>query len=191
MMKLHVKYDTLVLYRALIREKLDKLGYSFSLEGQGQLYFNQYLSTAQLNEVNDILKPYGIQVLDDPQMMFAQKVREFIVELVHQPELMENNKFSDVLARKLNHSYSYISKIFSDVNFMSIEQFIILQKIERVKHLLSGGTLTLTEIAWQLNYSSVQHLSNQFRKTTGITPSSFQKIVKERRKHVETRKIDA
>ena len=189
MMKLHVKYDTLVLYRAVIKEKLDVLGFPFSMEGQGQLHFNQYLTAAQLKEINEVLQPYGIQVLDDPQLMFSQKVREFIVELVHHPELMENNKFSDVLSRKLNHSYSYISKIFSDVNFMSIEQFIILQKIERVKHLLGNGALTLTEIAWQLNYSSVQHLSNQFRKTTGITPSSFQKIVKERRKQVESNSI--
>ena len=185
-MKLHIKYDTLVMCRAVIRDVLNRLGYAYSLDGHGQLSFNQNFTPTQLKEINDALGTYGIQVLDDPQSMFAQKVRDIISELVSHPEVLESDKFSNILARKLGHSYSYISKVFSEVSYLSIEQYIILQKIERVKLLLSRGDQTLTEIAWQLNYSSVQHLSNQFRKTTGITPSAFQKILKARRNQTES-----
>ena len=93
-----------------------------------------------------------------------QRIKDTIIELVNSEERLPSAKFSDFLAQKLNHSYGHISKLFSDVTYTSIENFIILQKIERAKQLIIAGELTLTEIAWQLNYSSVQHLSNQFKK---------------------------
>lgn len=110
----------------------------------------------------------------------VQKIKDTIVEMVHSPEMV-NVKSSVYLADKLNHSYGYISNLFSEVTYTSIENFIIIQKIELTKHLIIAGALSLTEIAYQLNYSSVAHLSTQFKNTTGITPSAFQRIITKRK----------
>ena len=110
----------------------------------------------------------------------VQKIKDAIVEMVFS-EKGVNVKASVYLAEKLNHSYGYMSSLFSEVTYTSIENFIILQKIERAKQLIINDKMTLTEIAYKLNYSSVAHLSTQFKNTTGITPSQFQKIIQKRR----------
>ena len=114
----------------------------------------------------------------------VQKIKDAIIELVY---MDDNNNFksSVFLAEKLNHSYGYLSNVFSEVTYSSIENFIILQKIERAKQLMLVNEMSLTEIAFLLNYSSVAHLSTQFKNTTGITPSAFQRIIKKRRENLK------
>jgi AraC-like DNA-binding protein len=181
-MKLHIKYDTVTACKVILQEQLEKLGIAYELSSLGEVELKKAVTYTQHKDLNVALKKYGIEILDDQRSIFVQKIKDTIIELVNSEERLPSAKFSDFLAHKLNHSYGHISKIFSDVTYTSIENFIILQKIERAKQLVIAGELTLTEIAWQLNYSSVQHLSNQFKKTTGITPTAFQRIIKMRRK---------
>ena len=112
-----------------------------------------------------------------------QKIKDTITDMVWKDENLPNITTSAYLADKLNHSYGYLSNLFSEVTYSSIENFIILQKIERAKQMIISDNYTLTEISYQLNYSSVAHLSNQFKKTTGLTPSAFQRIIKARREN--------
>jgi len=114
----------------------------------------------------------------------VQKIKDAIIELVFMED-SNNYKSSVFLAEKLNHSYGYLSNVFSEVTYSSIENFIILQKIERAKQLIIINEMSLTEIAFLLNYSSVAHLSTQFKNTTGITPSAFQRIIKKRRENLK------
>ncbi len=167
--------------KVVLQERLEKLGIPFELNTLGEVEFQDTITLAQQEEINQDLKKYGIELLDDQKTIFVQKIKDTIIELVNMDEKISSAKFSDFLAQKLNYSYGHISKLFSDVTFTSIENFIILQKIERAKQLILNANLTLTEVAWKLNYSSVQHLSNQFKKTTGITPTAFQRIIKMRR----------
>ena len=180
-MKLHVRYDMVTVCKMVLQEQLDKLGIPFELNTLGEIDFHDNLSSAQQEEISQALSKYGIELLDDQKIIFVQRIKDTIIELVNTDEKLSSAKFSDFLARKLNYSYGHISKLFSDVTYTSIENFIILQKIERAKQLILSENLTLTEVAWKLNYSSVQHLSNQFKKTTGITPTAFQRIIKMRR----------
>ena len=180
-MKLHVRFDMVTVCKIVLHEQLEKLGIPFEMNTLGEIEFFEPVSIAQQEEINVSLRKYGIELLDDQKIIFVQKIKDTIIELVNTDEKLSSAKFSDFLARKLNYSYGHISKLFSDVTFTSIENFIILQKIERAKQLILSENLTLTEVAWKLNYSSVQHLSNQFKKTTGITPTAFQRIIKMRR----------
>lgn len=180
-MKLHVRYDMVTVCKTVLHEQLEKLGVPFKMNALGEVEFEETLTTARQEEINAALRKYGIELLDDQKIVFIQKIKDTIIELVNSEEKLSSAKFSDYMARKLNYSYGHISKLFSDVTYTSIENFIILQKIERAKRLILNENLTLTEVAWKLNYSSVQHLSNQFKKTTGLTPTAFQRIIKMRR----------
>ncbi|MEO6132297.1 MAG: AraC family transcriptional regulator [Saprospiraceae bacterium] len=180
-MKLHVRYDMVTVCKVVLQEQLEKLGITFELTTLGELELKDSITVTRQEEINQVLKKYGIELLDDQKNIFVQKIKDTIIELINTDEKLSSAKFSDYLARKLNYSYGHISKLFSDVTYTSIENFIILQKIERAKQLILHEELTLTEVAWKLNYSSVQHLSNQFKKTTGLTPTAFQRIIKMRR----------
>ncbi|MEP6645887.1 MAG: AraC family transcriptional regulator [Saprospiraceae bacterium] len=180
-MKLHVRYDMVTVCKMVLQEKLEEMGITFELTTLGEIELKESITVSRQDEINQALKKYGIELLDDQKNIFVQKIKDTIIELINTDEKLSSAKFSDYLARKLNYSYGHISKLFSDVTFTSIENFIILQKIERAKQLILHEELTLTEVAWKLNYSSVQHLSNQFKKTTGLTPTAFQRIIKLRR----------
>ncbi|MDB5229088.1 MAG: AraC family transcriptional regulator, partial [Bacteroidota bacterium] len=119
--------------------------------------------------------------VDNQKSTLVQKIKDTIIEMVWLEEKLPTSKISSYIAEKLNHSYGYLSNLFSEVTYTSIENYIIIQKIERAKQMIIGDELTLTEISYRLNYSSVAHLSTQFKKTTGLTPSAFQRIIKKRR----------
>lgn len=180
-MKLHVRYDMVTVCKTVLQEQLEKFGIPFKLNALGEVEFDETLTAVQQEEINAGLRRYGIELLDDQKIVFIQRIKDTIIELVNSEEKLSSAKFSDYVASKLNYSYGHISKLFSDVTYTSIENFIILQKIEKAKQLILDENLTLTEVAWKLNYSSVQHLSNQFKKTTGLTPTAFQRIIKMRR----------
>ena len=180
-MKLFIKYDFGVLYRAILKEQLDKLGLSYDLIGLSEIELNASLSPSVHNELNAALKKYGIEILDDRISSIVQKTKDTIMEIVYMEEKLPASKISAYISSKLNYSYGYIAELFSEVTLTSIENFFILQKVERAKQLIVANELTLTQISYKLNYSSLAHLSSQFKKTTGISPSAFLRIINKRR----------
>jgi AraC-like DNA-binding protein len=180
-MKLHVRYNINIAFNILLQEQLDNLDLPCELKGLGEIELKRGISAEQYNQLTEILKKYRIEILDDRITALVQKTKDTITTMIYLEEKLPASKVSLYLAEKLNYSFGYISRLFSEVTFTSIENFIIIQKIEYVKQLIIADELNLTQIAGKLNYSSVAHLSGQFKKTTGITPSAFQRIIKKRR----------
>ncbi|WP_333876046.1 helix-turn-helix domain-containing protein [Flavobacterium sp.] len=148
----------------------------------GEVTFKESLSEEQLVLLKHRLAAHGFEVLDDRKAMIIEKVKNIIVGIIHgSDEVVLQRNFSDIIAQQIPVEYNYISSIFSTTEGITIEQFIILQRIERVKELLVYNELSLSEIAYKLGYSNVQHLSTQFKKITGLTPSHF-KLVKENKR---------
>ncbi len=183
-MKLQFKFDINVTSKKILQEHLDKLDLKYDIIGLGEVELKKEIRDDQLNELSDSLKTYGAEIVKDPKNAFVQKIKDLIVEMVYVDDL-PTEKNSAYLVERLNHRYGYIANIFSEVTYTSIESFIILQKIERAKHLIVNDGLTLTEVAYRLNYSSVAHLSAQFKKITGLTPTLFQRILNKRRNLTE------
>ena len=180
-MKLHVKYDINISCKIILQEQLDKLQLPYVLTGLGEIEIKETLTSEKYKELETNLAKYAIEIIEDPKNVFTQKIKDIIVEMVYMDEPLSTLTTSAYLAEKLNKSYNYIAGIFSEVTFTSIQNYINLQKIERAKQEIIEGKDTLTEIAWKLNFSSVAHLSNDFKKITGLTPSAFQRIIKKRK----------
>lgn len=139
------------------------------------------VSSEALKDFSTDINSYGIEVVENPKLALVQRIKDVIIDLVFNDETTVNVKTSVYLAEALDQNYSYLSNLFSEITFTSIENYIILQKIEYTKLLITKEELTLTEIAYKLDYSSVAHLSKQFKNTTGITPSAFQRIISKRK----------
>jgi AraC-like DNA-binding protein len=185
-MKLQIKYDINTACKVILQEHLDKLGISYQINGLGEVELKNELSIEEYKELEQSIHKYGIHIMDNPnpRLAIAQKIKEVIIEMVYMDDKLPYSKISEYITHRLKLSYSYLSKIFSDITHSSIENFIILQRIERAKQMIIEEKLTLSEVAWKLNYSSLAHLSNQFKKTTGLSPSVFQRII-ERRNNIE------
>jgi AraC-like DNA-binding protein len=179
-MKIFIKFDFNAICRKVLEEKLTKHDIKHRILGFGEIELLEKVSDAKFTALTKELHEYGIDVIENQKSILVQKIKDTIIEMIHNSELI-NVKSSVYLAEKLSHSYGYLSNLFSDVTYTSIENFIILQKIEYAKQLIVSSNLSLTEIAFQLNYSSVAHLSTQFKNITGITPSAFQRIIVKRR----------
>jgi AraC-like DNA-binding protein len=180
-MRVYVKFDFNKICKTVLREQLDALGLDFIIHGVGEVEFKRAPTQVEKQNITNTLDYYGIEVMDDQQVALVQRIKDAITEWVHDGENPKRYNFSTYLSEKLDYSYTYLSSIFSETTYSSIENFIILKKIEYVKSLIINSDLTLTEIAYKLSYSSVAHLSAQFKKTTGLTPSSFQKIILKRK----------
>ena len=180
-MKIFIKFDFTAICNKLLEEKLNELEIKYKDLGFGEIEFTEKVSQEKLNALNDALNKYGSEIVENQKSILVQKIKDTIIDMVFNDDTNINVKSSVYLAEKLDHSYGYLSNLFSEVTFTSIENFIILQKIEYTKQLITNNELTLTEIAFKLNYSSVAHLSTQFKNTTGITPSAFQRIITKRR----------
>ncbi|WP_366183942.1 AraC family transcriptional regulator [Flavobacterium ovatum] len=180
-MKVFIKFDFNSICNKVLSEKLESSQIKYRVLGFGEVEFLNNVSEEQLKTFSESLVPYGIEIVENQKTILVQKIKDIIIEMVFCEEVNVNVKSSVYLAEKLNHSYGYLSNLFSEVTYTSIENFIILQKIEHTKQLIINSELSLTEIAFKLNYSSVAHLSSQFKNTTGITPSAFQRIIKKRR----------
>lgn len=179
-MKLYVKYDINLACRVILKEKLSAFGIEFELKELGEVDIKGTIPADIQPKLEAELAHYGIRIVSNHKNTLIEKTKDLIIEMIYEKEKLPNTNISTYLADRLNHSYGYISNLFSEVTYSSIENFIIIQKIERAKQLIIEGELTLTEISYRLNYSSVAHLSNQFKKTTGLTPTSFQRIIKKR-----------
>lgn len=179
-MKLHFKYDFNLACKILLQEQLEKMQVKYDLRGPCDLEIAGYMDEASYNTFSALLKPYGMEVVYNPKSILIQRTKAIILDMIGEDDRMPTAKIASLLASQLNHSAGHLSKIFSEHANTSIENFIILHKIERVKKLLLEDQVTLTDISFQLNYSSVAHLSNQFKKLTGITPTAFVRIQKRR-----------
>lgn len=180
-MKLFVKFDVTRICKKVIEDKLNELDIKYSMVNLGEIVFLEKVADDKLKLLDDIFKQYGIEKIENQKVILVQKIKDAIVDMVFTEGTIINVKCSVYLSEKLGHSYGYLSNLFSVVTYTSIENFLILQKIERTKSLISKSDLSLTEVAFMLNYSSVAHLSTQFKNTTGITPTSFQRIIAKRR----------
>ncbi len=162
--------------KMLVKEELKKLGLHFILVDLGEVEIMEQVSANKLSELNAALQLSGLELMDDKKSVLIEKIKNVITEMIHHTDVLPKVNYSDYISSKLNYDYTYLSNIFSEIKGITIQQFIIVHKIERVKELLLYDELNLTEISYKLHYSSVAHLSNQFKKITGLSPSQFKHL---------------
>lgn len=165
----------------VVESELKKFGLHPVAVSLGEAEVQEDLSSVQKHHLNETFEGLGFSIIDDKKSRWIEKIKNLVIQLVHTFEERPKVKLSEYIASNLNHDYSYLSKLFSEVEGITIEHYMILQKIERVKELLVYDEHTLSEIAHQLDYSSVSHLSKQFKKVTGLTPTHFKQIKEQRR----------
>ena len=168
----------------MVKEELERLGIRYVLLDLGMVELLEDISGDQYGQLKKNLAISGLELLDDKKSILIEKIKSVIVEMIHYTDELPQVNFSDFISEKLNFDYTYLSNVFSEVKGITIQQFIIINKIERVKELLLYDELNLTEISYKLQYSSVAHLSNQFKKVTGLSPS-FYKQLQQKRKNLE------
>jgi AraC-like DNA-binding protein len=167
-----------------VKEELTKLGLHFVVVDLGEVEIMETINAEQLQQLKYGLFGSGLELMDDKRSVLIEKIKNVITEMVHHTDELPKVNYSDYISEKLQYDYTYLSNLFSEVKGITIQQFIIIHKIERVKELLFYDELNLTEIAFKLHYSSVAHLSNQFKKVTGLSPSVYKQL-KERRSPIE------
>lgn len=160
----------------IVQSELENLKLRHAVIELGEVEIMDDLTEQKQRQLKDALLAFGLELMDDKKTMLIEKVKNIIIEMIHYSDELPKIKFSDYLSDKLHYDYTYLSNLFSEVKGITIEHYIISHKIERAKEMLLYNELTLTEIAYQLHYSSVSHLSNQFKKVTGLTPSFFKKM---------------
>ncbi len=171
--------------KMVVKEELRKLGLHFIVVDLGEVEIMEELTQSQHDSLNTALLHTGLELMDDKRAVLIEKIKNVIIEMVHYTDELPKINYSEYISKKLDYDYTYLSNLFSEVKGITIQQFIIHHKIERVKELLLYEELTLTEISYQMQYSSVAHLSNQFKKITGLTPSQFKLLKNRRRKAIE------
>jgi AraC-like DNA-binding protein len=159
-----------------VEQLLKEQGMSYKNIRLGEVELNNIPQPSQLNSLGQALESIGFELLDDQRQQQIEKIRNLLIQKVQEADIEEHFSISKYLTTQLHKDYSHMSRLFSEVEGITIEQFFILQKIEKVKEWLIYNQLSLGEIAWKLGYSSVQHLSSQFKKVTGMTPGAFKKI---------------
>lgn len=171
--------------KVAVKEVLKNMQLHFVIIDLGEVDVMEELTGEQLGQLKKDLLSLGFELMDDRKAMLIERIKNVIVEMVHHSDAMIKVNFSDYLSEKINHDYTYLANIFSEVQGTTIEQFIISHKVERIKELIIYDELNITEIAYKMNYSSVAHLSNQFKKVTGLSPSHFKQLKDKRRNPIE------
>lgn len=184
-MKLFIKYMVSLRCKMLVKEELRKLGLHFIVVDLGEIEIMETISPETREQLKASLMESGLELMDDKRAILIEKIKNVITEMIHYADELPAINYSDFISQKLQYDYTYLSNIFSEVKGITIQQFIIIHKIERVKELMLYDELNLTEISYKLNYSSVAHLSNQFKKVTGLSPSQFRLLKDKRRKPIE------
>jgi AraC-like DNA-binding protein len=171
--------------KMVVRDALIQLGIPFMALDLGLVETIGPVTPEQFDVLKLILAKSGLELLDDKKSILIEKIKNVIIEMIHYSDELPKVNYSDYISEKLHYDYTYLSNVFSEVKGMTIQQFIILHKIERVKELLLYDELNLTEISYKLHYSSVAHLSNQFKKVTGLSPSYYKKLKEKREGNLE------
>jgi AraC-like DNA-binding protein len=168
-----------------VKEELKKLGLHFVVVDLGEIEIMEEMTSEQHRQLQLGLLSAGLELMDDKRAVLIERIANVITEMIHHSDELPKVNYSDYISAKLNYDYTYLSNLFSEVKGITIQQFIIVHKIERVKELLLYDELNLTEISYKMHYSSVAHLSNQFKKITGLTPSHYKQLKDKRRKTIE------
>jgi AraC-like DNA-binding protein len=184
-MKLYIKYMVSLRCKMIVKEELHKIGINDAVIILGMVETATDLNAEQCQHFADCLKQSGLELMDDKKAILIERIKNVIIEMVHYSDQLPATNYSDYISKVLHHDYTYLSNIFSEVKGITIQQFIILHKIEKVKELLLYDELSLTQIADKMHYSSVSHLSNQFKKITGLSPSFFKLMKQKRNKNLE------
>ena len=169
----------------MVKQELERLGLDYKSIELGMVEMRHPLTETQTKVFKANLAVSGLELLDDKKSILIEKIKNVIIEMIHYSEKVPEVNFSDFLSEKLGYDYTYLSNIFSEVKGITIQHYIIKHKIEKIKELILYDELNLTEIAFRLNYSSLGHLSNQFKKVTGHTPSFYKKIGQKRKSNLE------
>lgn len=169
----------------IVRSVLAGFGLHHGIVDLGEVEIIEDLDTEQREKLKSKLLESGLELMDDKKAILIEKIKNLITDMIHYSDELPRIKNSDYIGEKLNHDYTYLANLFSEATGITIEHYIILHKIERVKELLIYDELNLTEISYKLNYSSVAHLSNQFKKITGLTPSYFKGLKDKKRVALE------
>ncbi|MEQ8626950.1 AraC family transcriptional regulator [Ekhidna sp.] len=165
----------------VVREELNRLGIEVVDIQLGEVKLSQKVNLLQLDQIREVLMDREFELLEDSNSKIIEQIKTAIIDLIHNPEVVSKQNVSHYLEKKIGKDYSYLSNLFSSVENITIERYLILQKVEKVKELLVYDEMTLSEISYKLNYSSVQYLSGQFRKVTGMSPSEFKKLTTKER----------
>lgn len=184
-MKIYIKNMVCNRCIMVVKNELVKLGFHPLSLTLGEVELDREVNDNEKHIINKHLQTFGFELIDDRKSRLIGQIKSLIIELVHYQNNELKSNLSDILVSKLHHDYTYLSNLFSEVEGTTIEKYFIAQKIEKVKELLVYDELSLSEIAFQLNYSSVAHLSNQFKKVTGLTPSHFKNIKTDKRKPLD------
>ena len=171
--------------KIMVKDELKKLGLHFMVVDLGEVEIMENITDEQREQLKSALVDSGLELMDDKRAILIEKIKNVIIEMVHHTDEMIKINFSDYLSEKLNHDYTYLANLFSEVQGTTIAQFLISHKVERIKELIIYDELNISEIAWKMNYSSVAHLSNQFKKVTGLSPSHFKQLKDKRRSPIE------
>lgn len=175
-LKIFIKYMVSLRCKMVVRTELERLGLHYSRIDLGEVNLLKNITETQFNQLKYNLLKSGLELMDDQKSILIERIKNTTIKLVHYSDGLTGVNFTEYLSQTLEHDYAYLSSLFSDVMGMTIEHFIISNKIERVKELLIYDQLSLTEISYKLNYSSVSHLSNQFKKVTGLNPTFFKSL---------------
>jgi AraC-like DNA-binding protein len=184
-MKIYIKNMVCNRCIMVVKNELDKLSIPSIYIALGEVVLTNDLTENEKLNLNIHLKTFGFELIDDKKSRVIEQIKSYIIEIIQQNNGELKSNLSDYLSNKLNHDYTYLSNLFSEVEGTTIEKYYIAQKIEKVKELLVYDELSLSEIAFQMNYSSIGYLSNQFKKVTGLTPTHFKNIKENKRKPLD------
>lgn len=183
--KLHIKYMVSLRCKLVVKKELKKLGLHYVSLDLGVVEIMENITLEQHNLLKKELLNSGLEILDNKKSILIERIKNVIIDLIHYKDIAPKINYSDYISEKLGYNYTYLANIFSEVKGITIQQFILLHKIEKVKELLIYDELNLTEISRKLHYSSVSHLSNQFKRVTGLTPTFYKKLKDKRKQNLE------
>ncbi|MCC5938010.1 MAG: helix-turn-helix transcriptional regulator [Lunatimonas sp.] len=184
-MKVYIKYMVSLRCKMVVKAELEKLGLKYDSLQLGVVDILGEVTPVQLEEFSKGLKLSGLLVMEDHKSILIERIKNVIIEMIHYDDELPKVNYSDYISEKLGYDYTYLANLFSEVKGTTIQKFIIKHKIERVKELILYNELSLSEISYKLHYSSAAHMSNQFKKETGLTPSFFRKVKKRREENLE------
>ena len=172
--------------KMMVKEELKNMGLHYVIVDLGMVEIMEEITQKQHDQLKKNLLKSGLELLDDKKSILIEKIKNVIIEMIHYSDELPQVNYSDYISKKLNHDYTYLANIFSEVKGITIQQFIIIHKIEKAKELILYDQLNLTEISYKLHYSSVAHLSNQFKKITGLSPSFYKQLKAKRTSNLES-----
>lgn len=184
-MKLFIKYMVSQRCKMVVKDELKKMGLHYMVVDLGEVEIMETLQDSQWQTLKEALMVSGLELMDDKRTILIEKIIHVIMEMIHVSEELPIVNYSKHISDKLNYDYTYLSNLFTEIKGITIQQFIILHKVEKIKELIIYDEFNITEIAWKMNYSSVAHLSNQFKKITGFSPTHFKQLKQKRRTPIE------